>query len=380
MFDDDLDFGQFLINADRQLHNGERVVTVDMEEPHQKRVVRISKPNKKPPAITRSHRLLNLPGAKLRDRPMQTVATRREIHIVKPSAAIAKTNRRGPAATASTLGSIVAGNDHGRGTQRAGVRLGSKSNPHSSGYSCRLGEGGDMPLLEEHAILSDGQPSIRRCIWRGMFRVRGHLGEAAAGRLESSVLRNTLHHYTREGRTSTYATINRTLGWGAGKDLPEEGEAAKLRELIVELVMTIRLLWSDDARSPAKVYRGIHAPSLAQAEAMIGVYEEARALGVPVQWDSFISSSRSREVALGFAAAGGAGAKRILFTILRETSHAAAADIPELSAFPDEQEVLMLPGLRFDVKDIHHRTDLRHEDGLVEIVLKELHTYPHELP
>jgi hypothetical protein len=76
-------------------------------------------------------------------------------------------------------------------------------------------------------------------------------------------------------------------------------------------------------------------------------------------------------VALSFAGSPAAPATRLLFVIKRDPSHCAAADISKYSAFPDEQEVLLLPAMRFEVEQIR-----RHGDGLVEVVLCELATFP----
>jgi hypothetical protein len=244
------------------------------------------------------------------------------------------------------------------GTQHDGVRQNRRfPNPHQVGYTCRLGAE-PPPQIDQYTALANGDPSIMRCVWRGLFKVRGLEGSACVDGLYSRALRNALHRYTRSGDTSSHARINNALARSQGVDLPDDD----VRELVIELVSAVRLLWTPHGAS--KVYRGLRCDDVA-------LYEQAKLEGTPVQWDSFTSTSRDRQVALSFAGSPAAPATRLLFVIKRDPSHCAAADISKYSAFPDEQEVLLLPAMRFEVEQIR-----RHGDGLVEVVLCELATFP----
>lgn len=82
--------------------------------------------------------------------------------------------------------------------------------PHEAGYY----EAPEDPEPDEWetADTADGRPSLLRCIWRGMYQVRGLLGNAAGdGEMRSHVLRDVLYKYTAEGDKSIYKHVNNTL-------------------------------------------------------------------------------------------------------------------------------------------------------------------------
>lgn len=238
------------------------------------------------------------------------------------------------------------------GRQHDGKRK--QGNPHSDGYSCRFASG--KLELEEFATLANGRPSILRCIWRGMYRVRTREGDAANSELKTRGLREIVYRYTQQGGRSIYQMVNRMLAKAKGRDLKD---TTKARDWTINLVMAVRLLWSEEG--PSKVYRGVR-------NADLRIYERAKASGELVQWDAFSSTSTSREVAERFR-----GKHGVLFVVRRDPYHAAAADISEYSQFPDEHEVLLLPQMRFHVLDIHQK------DGFSEVVLDESFIYPTEL-
>ena len=211
--------------------------------------------------------------------------------------------------------------------------------------------------LGEFATLADGRPSILRCIWRGMYKVRTLEGDAANSELRTKGLRNIVYRYTQEGDRSIYKMLNRMLKRAKGRDLKD---TTKARDWTINLVMAVRLLWSEGG--PSKVYRGV-------PNADLSTYERVKASGRAVQWDSFSSTSTRRDVAQGFLK----GKHGVLFVVRRDPDHAAAADISEYSAFPEENEVLLLPQMKFRVLDIHKRV------GFNEVVLEEVKVYSTEL-
>lgn len=127
--------------------------------------------------------------------------------------------------------------------------------------------------------------------------------------------------------------------------------------------MAVRLLF-DSTAGICKVYRGVGGEHV-----NVDFYREQQRNRARVQWNSFTSTSLSREVALEFA-----GDDGVLFVITRDPEHAAAADIHTYSQFPNEQEVLLLPMQVFDVQGVHDR------GTHTEIVLREVPYYPAELP
>lgn len=189
-----------------------------------------------------------------------------------------------------------------------------------------------------------------------MYRVRTLEGDAATSELRTKNLREVLYRYTQQGGRSIYHMLNRMLERAKGRDLKE---TTKARDWTINLVMAVRLLWSEEG--PSKLYRGVPNVDL-------NIYERAKASGTLVKWDAFSSTSTSREVADSFR-----GKHGVLFVVRRNPDHAAAADISEYSHFPDEHEVLLLPQMRFRVLDIHKR------DGFSEVVLDEVEVYPTEL-
>ena len=207
-------------------------------------------------------------------------------------------------------------------------------------------------------MLANGKPSIMRCIWRGMYKVRGRESDAAMSGLRTKYLREVVYRYTQEGGRSIYQMLNRMLARAKGRDLKD---TTKAREWAIRLVMAVRLLWSEEG--PSKLYRGVR-------NANVDIYERAKASGIPVQWDAFSSTSTSRKVANYFRGDGG-----VLFVIRRDPSHVAAAEIAEYSNFPNEEEVLLLPGMRFHVTNVQHKQAER----LTEVVLEEIKVYPTEL-
>lgn len=181
-----------------------------------------------------------------------------------------------------------------------------------------------------------------------MYRVRTCEGE---GELKANSLVRIVYRYTQEGSMSIYRMLNRMLAKAKGRDLKN---TSKARDWAIQLVMAVRVLWSDDG--PSKVYRSV-------PNATLDIYDRAKASNSMVQWDAFSSTSASRDVANKFK-----GSNGVLFVIRRDPNHAAAADISEYSQFPGEQEVLLLPGMRFRVRDINRK------DGIV--VLDEEYVYP----
>jgi len=230
--------------------------------------------------------------------------------------------------------------------------------PHEAGYTCVAAE----PVSGEwaQAVTSDGRPSLLRCIWRGMYNVRGLLGDAAeSGEPRSQELNAILYRYTMEGDTSIYKHVNYTLAFKLQGEQPTRGSGVYF--YTEKLTSAIRLLWAPDID---RIYRGVSA----SIDVDVDFYRDAQRTATQVQWTAFSSTSLSRDVALTFAGPGG-----VLFTINRDSQHAAAADISRVSQFPNEQEVLLLPMARFNVLSIHIK------DVYTEIVLREVSTYPGEL-
>ena len=91
--------------------------------------------------------------------------------------------------------------------------------------------------------------------------------------------------------------------------------------------------------------------------------------------DAFASCSSARGVALAFAQSASGADGSVLFTIRRDPQRMTAADVSTYSAFPDEHEVLLIPGLRFRVLALHARRD----QGFTEVILQEMADYPNEL-
>ena len=174
--------------------------------------------------------------------------------------------------------------------------------------------------------------------------------------LSANSTRRIVYRYTQQGEMSIYGMLNRMLARCKGRDLKN---TTKARDWAIWLVMAVRLLWSEEG--PSKVYRGV-------SRANLDIYERAKASGTQVLWDAFSSTSTSRDVANRFKGNGG-----VLFVIRRDPRHAAAADISRYSCFPEEDEVLLLPGMRFHVRDIHRREDF------AEVVLDEVSFYPTRL-
>ena len=230
-----------------------------------------------------------------------------------------------------------------------GVRT--RGNPHDVGY-CVLPAQDAWPAHEElrRAVTATGRPSLLRTVWRGMYRVRGML---SAGRLRSHDLRKTLWRYTSE-KENLSRYVNERLAALHGKNI----SYAPLRAPVEKLVMAVRLLHS--GAEPTKVYRGV-----SRDEVDLSLYHN----GNQVDWPTFTSTSANRQVARSFAGEGGT-----VFTILRDPSHANAADVSSLSAFPAEQEVLLLPGTRLLVAGSPQQ-----RDGFTEVVLQEQVTFPGEL-
>jgi len=123
--------------------------------------------------------------------------------------------------------------------------------------------------VEEYATLASGKPSILRCIWRGMYRVRTLEGDAVASSLQTRTLREVVYRYTQQGGRSIYQMLNRMLSRAKGRDLKD---TLKARDWTIQLVMAVRLLWSGEG--PSKVYRGV-------PNADVGIYERAKASGKP---------------------------------------------------------------------------------------------------
>ena len=230
--------------------------------------------------------------------------------------------------------------------------------PHEAGYTCVAAE----PVSGEwaQAVTSDGRPSLLRCIWRGMYNVRGLLGDAAeSGEPTSQELNAVLYRYTMEGEHSIHKHVNITLALKLQGEQPTRGSGVYF--YTEKLTSAIRLLWAPDI---VRVYRGLSD----SIDADVDLYRNAQRTGTQVQWTAFSSTSLSREVAISFA-----GTDGVLFTINRDPQHASAADISRVSQFPNEQEVLLLPMACFNVLSIHVK------DGYTEVVLREVRTYPEEL-
>jgi len=231
--------------------------------------------------------------------------------------------------------------------------------PHGSGYAEQ--EADPDPGAWETAVTPDGRPSLLRCVWRGMLNVRGRLGAAASDELRSHILCDVVYKYTSEGPQSIYKHVNNTLALKLEGAQPTRGSGVYF--YTEKLTMAIRLLF-DSSANIARVFRGLSA----EGGVDVDFYRQCQRNGKQVQWNSFTSTSLSRDVALNFARDGG-----VLFTIKRDPTHAAAADIGAFSQFPNEQEVLLLPMQIFDVVGVHVR------DTFSEIVLDEVPHYPQEL-
>ena len=265
---------------------------------------------------------------------------------------------RSPSRTRSgTLPSGEAPLSRGQRFQRSAERR--NGNPHDAGYHDEVRADPD-PGEWSKAATANGKPSLLRCIWRGMYNVRGNLGGAAKdGGLHSRSLSDVLYRYTAEGPRSIYKHVNNTLGRKLQGEQPRKGSG--LYFYTVKLVSAVRLLY-DGSADTSKVYRGV-----SRKKVDVAFYEQAKRDGEQVQWNAFTSTSRSREVALRFAEAG------VLFVITRDPTHAAAADVSSVSQFPAEQEVLLLPMQVFDVVDV------RDCGTHTEIELREVAHYPVEL-
>ena len=238
--------------------------------------------------------------------------------------------------------------------KRLGERLSGR--PHDSGYD--EAEADSPPADWTMAVTAGDRPSLLRCVWRGMYLVRGSLGEAARDELHSHVLCDTVYKYTSEGSTSIYKHVNNTLALKLKGREPKNGSGVYL--YTARLVMAVRLLFDG---SISRVYRGV-------AGKMVNVefYRRIQRQGLRARWNAFASTSRSRDVALRFAGEGG-----VLFVISRSVGHAAAADISALSQGPNAQEVLLLPMQVFIVEAVHMR------ETYTEIVLSEVPYYPGEI-
>jgi hypothetical protein len=352
-----MDWDSFLTEAAQQVGMKERAVTVVQERAVNERVVAATPKRVVRPRIVAERVVTIQQGKRTGSGQAQPGRAIKVQTLNQPSRGISKkVTVHKP--TSSRVQLLHSSGRRAAGTQHDGVRQNRRfPNPHQVGYTCRFGEESPPPL-DQYTALANGDPSIMRCVWRGLFKVRGLEGSACVDGLLSRALRNALHRYTRAGDTSSHARINNALARSQGADLPDDD----VRELVIELVSAVRLLWTPQGAS--KVYRGLRCDDVA-------LYEQAKLEGKPVQWDSFTSTSRDRQVALSFAGSPVAPAPRLLFVIKRDPSHCAAADISKYSAFPDEQEVLLLPAMRFEVEQIR-----RHGDGLVEVVLRELVTFP----
>ena len=126
-------------------------------------------------------------------------------------------------------------------------------NPHAAGYSVRLADADESIAVSKHATLANGKPSILRCIWRGLLRVKGREGACVAGGLLAGSLRRVLYRYSQQGRRSIHMLVNRSLKSTKGRDL---ARGSLTRAWVVELVSAVRLLWSP-AAALEKVYRGV---------------------------------------------------------------------------------------------------------------------------
>ena len=273
---------------------------------------------------------------------------------------------RSPSRTRSgTLPSGEAPLSRGQRFQRSAERR--NGNPHDAGYHDEVRADPD-PGEWSKAATANGKPSLLRCIWRGMYNVRGNLGGAAKdGGLHSRSLSDVLYRYTAEGPRSIYKHVNNTLGRKLQGEQPRKGSG--LYFYTEKLVSAVRLLYdgSADTSEVYEVYRG-----MSRKKVDVAFYEQAKRDGEQVQWNAFTSTSRSREVALRFAKREGDGG--VLFVIARRHAHAAAADVSSVSQFPDEQEVLLLPMQVFDVVDVR-----RDRGTHTEIELREVSHYQAEL-
>ena len=353
----------FLFDAEQQL------------EAQPQRIVSIAPPTNSPGAVRLQKQASRLVDAAPRRLQLgfgrtvaivtNTAASRPAKGIRKGRAAQKKKTMEGVVARVAPNARIVS-RAQGRATKAQGWARhhGARphGNPHSAGYSCRLAPyGSGDACLSEDARLASGKPSILRCIWRGLFRVKGLEGGGVRDGLLSAALRRTLYRYSQQGQRSIYNLVNRTLKGARGRDL----HASRTRAWVVDLVSAVRLLW-DPTTAPEKVYRGV-------PRADLGVYRSAMkasgaASGAEVQWDAFASCSRARKVALSFAGAGASGSEdAVLFTIrlAPDSQRATAANVSAYSAFPDEHEVLLLPCMRFHVLAMHAR------EGFTEVLLQE---------
>lgn len=286
--------------------------------------------------------------------------------------------------TSNVSGGRGSGNGRGRGGGKGRGRGGRSGRARGIGEAgladVHDGSGGAVPAINagirqrgnkhgvghEAVVLSAQVPALQEQgnpLWRGMYRVRGRAGDAAAsGKPEVPRLQNAVLNYTDEGKNSTYKYINKKLKEMRGaRGIPKK---SLLYMHVVDLTMAVRLLWSPSG--PNLVYRGVDAANFNTAE-----YEQAHASGLHVFWYSFSSTSTDRQVALQFATGTG-GNPGALFTIRRSPAHAVAADLSRCSRFPEEHEVLLLPEQAFCVLSVCHG-----ENGApTEVELEEVPRFP----
>ena len=97
--------------------------------------------------------------------------------------------------------------------------------------------------------------------------------------------------------------------------------------------------------------------------------------GKVFQWQGFVSTSISSNVAKEFSGRNLApGKRRVVFEIRRTASHPTAAKIWEFAddKYKPEREVLMIPGVRFEVISKRVRGDITY------IVVREICLPQHE--
>ena len=189
-----------------------------------------------------------------------------------------------------TLPSGEAPLSRGQRFQRSGERR--NGNPHDAGYREEV-RADPNPGEWSNATTAKGKPSLLRCIWRGMYNVRGNLGAAKDGGLRSRSLSDVLYRYTAEGPMSIYKHVNNTLGRKLQGEQPRKGSG--LYFYTEKLVSAVRLLYdgSADISEVYEVHRG-----MSRKKVDVAFYEQAKRDGEQVQWNAFSSTSRSRDVAL----------------------------------------------------------------------------------
>ncbi len=243
----------------------------------------------------------------------------------------------------------------------------------------------DMPQLREvvalaiKGILEEGEKDNWSCF-----------AEAIAKRLENSISHNSrsifrecVYVYTEENKkgASLYAVANKAL---------REIDYSKVETLgpyCYLLNFALKVLSDGNAEffSSGKVYRG-----LGLEENMLGMYKTVWKRGLQISFHSFVSTSKSEDVATMFSFLQ-ANQKRVLLVI----ENLGGAYIEALSSHPSEQEILLPASRGFQIthidetnsdmitihlKMLNTRLDSLHIDGEFESGILVSHSSFTELP